>query len=67
MHMRVHMYVGMYIGMRMWRWTGCHVDTRLSSSEMALFQLLGTAKAVHFKAISKLVREPRPEPPLAML
>lgn len=30
------------------------------SSEMALFQLLGDAKAAPFKAVSKLVQEERP-------
>ena len=39
----------------------------MASSEMALFQMLGTAEAKHFKEVSKLVREPRPEPPLSNL
>jgi len=39
----------------------------LATSEMALFQMLGTAEAPHFKEVSKLVREPRPEPPLPLL
>ena len=36
----------------------------LSTSEMALFDLLKTAEAENFKAVSALVREKRPEPPL---
>jgi nicotinamidase-related amidase len=36
----------------------------LSTSEMALFDLLKTAEADNFKAVSALVREKRPEPPL---
>jgi hypothetical protein len=38
-----------------------------TSSEMALFQMLKTADADAFKPVSALVREPRPEPPLALL
>jgi hypothetical protein len=51
----------------------CHMQDRLTglqrmaqsgafmvSSEMALFQLLGDAKAAPFKAVSKLVQEERP-------
>jgi len=29
--------------------------------------MLGSADAPHFKAVSAMVREPRPEPPLPML
>ena len=31
----------------------------LSTAESSLFQLLGDAKAPHFKAVSKMVQEPR--------
>ena len=40
---------------------------RLSTSEMALFDLLKTAEAENFKAVSAIVREKRPEPPLPSL
>ena len=36
----------------------------LASSEMALFEMLGSADAPNFRDISALVREARPEPPL---
>ena len=36
----------------------------LSTSEMALFDLLKTAEVENFKAVSALVREKRTEPPL---
>ena len=39
----------------------------LSTSEMALFDLLKTAEAENFKAVSAIVREKRPEPPLPSL
>ena len=35
-----------------------------ASSEMALFEMLGSADAPNFRDISALVREARPEPPL---
>jgi hypothetical protein len=39
----------------------------MTSSEMALFQMLKTADAKKFKPVSALGREPRPEPPLPLL
>lgn len=38
----------------------------MTSSEMALFQMLKTAEDAHFKPVSALVREQRPLPQLGM-
>ena len=51
-----------------------HVDivraragVHLTTYESALFELMGDSKAENFKAVSSLIKETRPDPPLPFL
>ena len=39
----------------------------LTTYESLLFELMGNAKAPNFKAVSALIKEPRPEPELPFM